>query len=264
MAFHQAPKLPRPDRWLRSFKLPGCWPLTKHKPVWHSCQARTCWPLSQARGTVSVSQASQGSSSFAPSPPCLPLLMALREQQSWGPRTTNAGTSVKRSVSELPSDTEAHTLRPQRDVRGLGWAGEGPCKYFLTSGSWRDPEGHTLPCPHLHWPLAPCSSPSSLWPGLPTPALATPRDAHQLAQGKWPGWARGDPWPTRLSTAQVTKVSLRSRGALAGAPPPDERLLGGGGLGCAAAISHSGNVSRFVLCSPSIPLFQRHWWSVKA
>ena len=148
------------------------------------------------------------------------------------------------------------TQRPCLDLSVVeGWAGQvwgTVCRYFLTSGSWRDPEGHTLPCPHLHWPLAPCSSPSSLWltPAHPRP-WRHPVMPTNLAQGKWPGWALGV-LATRLSPAQGDKVS-RSHGALAGAPPPDERLQGVGAWAALQPISHSGNVSQFVLCSPSIP-----------
>ena len=59
------------------------------------------------------------------------------------------------------------TQRPCLDLSVVeGWAGQvwgTVSRCFLTSGSWRDPEGHTLPCPHLHWPLPPWSPPSSLW-----------------------------------------------------------------------------------------------------
>ena len=157
------------------------------------------------------------------------------------------------------------TQRPCLDLSVVeGWAGQvwrTVSRCFLTSGSWRDPEGHTLPCPHLHWPLPPWSPPSSLWLTPPHPQLwRHPMMPTNLAQGKWPGWAVGFP-ATRLSPAHGHKVS-RSYGALAGAPYPDERLQGVGAWAGLQPISHSGNVSQsFVLPTPP---FQRQWWSVKA
>lgn len=207
--------------------------------------------MSQARGTASVSWASQGSSSFAPHP-TLPALLD-------GPQgAAQPGAPAPLMLEPLSGVFLSCpvTQRPCLDLSVVeGWAGQvwgTVSRYFLTSGSWRDPEGHTLPCPHLHWPLHPCSPPSSLWLIPPHPQLwQHPIMPTNLAQGKWPGWAVGFP-ATRLSPAQGHKVS-RSHGALAGDPHPDERLQGVGAWAGLQPISHSGNVSQFVLCSPDPP-----------
>ena len=163
-------------------------------------------------GTASVSWASQGSSSFAPHP-TLPAPLnspqGAAEPGAPGPPTLEPPSGeafLSHPVTQRPC--------PDLSVVG-GWAGQVwgiVCRYSLTLGSWRDPEGHTLLCPHMHWPLLPYRPPSSLW--LTPPHLRPwrhPMMPTNLAQGKWPGRAVGvlattlPPQPKVTRSAEATE-----------------------------------------------------------